>query len=111
MIQEIGGTARTAEAGAAAVARIRAAIDRQPDVDMALDELVVGTVCGGSDGTSGISAVDRPSSSTAPRSASSRAESRRSRLVLPAPLGPTTAVTEPAPISRSRSTRAGRSDR
>jgi altronate hydrolase len=56
VIQENGGTARTAEAGAAAVARIRAAIDRQPDVDMALDELVVGTVCGGSDGTSGISA-------------------------------------------------------
>ncbi len=56
VIQENGGTARTAEAGAAAVARIRAAIDREPDVDMALDELVVGTVCGGSDGTSGISA-------------------------------------------------------
>jgi altronate dehydratase large subunit len=56
VIQENGGTARTAEAGAAAVARIRAAIEHEPVVDMALDELVVGTVCGGSDGTSGISA-------------------------------------------------------
>jgi altronate dehydratase large subunit len=56
VIQENGGTARTAEAGAAAVARVRAAIDREPDVDMDLGELVVGTVCGGSDGTSGISA-------------------------------------------------------
>jgi altronate dehydratase large subunit len=56
VIQQNGGTARTAEAGAAAVDRIRAAIDREPDTEMSLDELVVGTVCGGSDGTSGISA-------------------------------------------------------
>lgn len=56
VIQDNGGTARTAAAGAAAVARVRAAIEREPDVDMGLDDLVVGTVCGGSDGTSGISA-------------------------------------------------------
>ena len=56
VIQENGGTARTAAAGAAAVARIRAAIGNEPDVEMTIAELVVGTVCGGSDGTSGISA-------------------------------------------------------
>ena len=56
VIQENGGTSRTAEAGAAAVARIRAAIGNEPDVEMTIAELVVGTVCGGSDGTSGISA-------------------------------------------------------
>jgi altronate dehydratase large subunit len=56
VIQENGGTSRTAEAGAAAVARIRAAIGSEPDVEVTIPELVVGTVCGGSDGTSGISA-------------------------------------------------------
>jgi altronate hydrolase len=34
----------------------RAALDAQPTVQMALDELTVGTICGGSDATSGLTA-------------------------------------------------------
>ena len=56
VIQECGGTQKTLAAGLAAAARIGAKIAKQERVDMALDELVVGTICGGSDGTSGISA-------------------------------------------------------
>lgn len=56
VIQEAGGTKATIEAGIAAVARIKAEADKTPRVPMALNELVVGTICGGSDGTSGISA-------------------------------------------------------
>ncbi|MDE2515551.1 MAG: UxaA family hydrolase [Rhodospirillales bacterium] len=53
-IQESGGTRRTVEEGIAWVTAQRAALDRMARVPMALDELVIGTVCGGSDGTSGI---------------------------------------------------------
>ena len=56
VIQQCGGTRKTLAAGLAAVARIGAEMAKQERVDMALDELVVGTICGGSDGTSGISA-------------------------------------------------------
>ena len=35
---------------------MKAQIAATEQVDMTLDELVVGTICGGSDGTSGISA-------------------------------------------------------
>jgi len=56
VIQEAGGTKSTIEAGVAAVARIKAEADKTPRVLMALNELIVGTICGGSDGTSGITA-------------------------------------------------------
>jgi altronate dehydratase large subunit len=56
VIQESGGTASTIAAGAEAVARLRAKADETPVVPMGMDELIVGTVCGGSDGASGITA-------------------------------------------------------
>jgi altronate dehydratase large subunit len=56
VIQQAGGTAATIAAGLAAVARVQAAIAGVERVPMAIDELVVGTICGGSDGTSGITA-------------------------------------------------------
>jgi altronate dehydratase large subunit len=56
VIQETGGTLSTIQAGVEAVARIRSAIADIPVAPMGLDELVVGTICGGSDGTSGVTA-------------------------------------------------------
>lgn len=56
VIQEAGGTASTTRAGIAAVERLRQQADETPRAPMQLDELVVGTICGGSDGTSGITA-------------------------------------------------------
>jgi altronate hydrolase len=56
VIQQTGGTAATIAAGLAAVARVQAAIAGVERVAMGIDELVVGTICGGSDGTSGITA-------------------------------------------------------
>ena len=56
VIQQAGGTAATIAAGLAAVARVQAAIAGVERVPMGIDELVVGTICGGSDGTSGITA-------------------------------------------------------
>ncbi|HEY7886452.1 MAG TPA: UxaA family hydrolase, partial [Cellvibrionaceae bacterium] len=56
VIQETGGTASTIAAGIEKVAAIKQQLDPQTPVPMALDELVVGTICGGSDGTSGITA-------------------------------------------------------
>ena len=56
VIQEAGGTKSTITAGVAAIARIKAEADKAPRVPMDLSELIVGTICGGSDGTSGISA-------------------------------------------------------
>jgi len=56
VIQEAGGTKSTIAAGVAAIARIKAETDKVPRVPMGLSELIVGTICGGSDGTSGISA-------------------------------------------------------
>src|SRR5688572_11137393 len=56
VIQQSCGTTRTLNAGLDIVRRMRAEISRQTPVPMRIDELVVGTVCGGSDGTSGITA-------------------------------------------------------
>jgi len=56
VIQQSGGTTRTLNAGLDIVRRMRAELAKQTPVPMALDELIVGTVCGGSDGTSGITA-------------------------------------------------------
>ena len=56
VIQQSGGTKSTVAKGVDAVERIQAQINGLPQVDMAVNELVIGTICGGSDGTSGISA-------------------------------------------------------
>jgi altronate hydrolase len=54
VIQATGGTRASIAEGRAWVADQKAALDAMPTVPMDVDELVVGTVCGGSDGTSGI---------------------------------------------------------
>jgi altronate hydrolase len=56
VIQQEGGTAATIERGLAAVERVRAVAAQTPRTPMRIDELVVGTICGGSDGTSGVTA-------------------------------------------------------
>jgi len=56
IIQQAGGTRRTIEAGRDAVARMRSVLDAQVPVPMDVSELVVGTICGGSDATSGLTA-------------------------------------------------------
>ncbi|HEY1608338.1 MAG TPA: UxaA family hydrolase [Paraburkholderia sp.] len=55
-IQEKGGTRSTIQYGVDWVRGARAQLAAQPTVPMRLDELVIGTICGGSDGTSGITA-------------------------------------------------------
>lgn len=54
VIQSTGGTRRSVEDGRAFVAAQRAALETTQTVLMDVSELVIGTVCGGSDGTSGI---------------------------------------------------------
>ena len=54
VIQGVGGTRRAVEAGAAFVSEHLPALETAERVPMEVSELVVGTVCGGSDGTSGI---------------------------------------------------------
>jgi altronate dehydratase large subunit len=56
VIQESGGTAATIDAGRAWVADTHGQLQSTPRVEMAADELVVGTICGGSDATSGLTA-------------------------------------------------------
>lgn len=55
-IQEKGGTRSTIQYGVDWVREARAQLAQQRKVPMRLDELVVGTICGGSDSTSGITA-------------------------------------------------------
>ncbi|WP_291749345.1 UxaA family hydrolase [Bauldia sp.] len=54
VIQAAGGTRKSIDEGRAFVAEQRALLDEMTPVPMAAEELVVGTICGGSDGTSGI---------------------------------------------------------
>lgn len=56
VIQNEGGTLETIRKGVEAVRRIQAVADQTPRVEMDVSELVIGTICGGSDGTSGITA-------------------------------------------------------
>jgi altronate hydrolase len=56
VIQAVGGTRRTVEAGREWVRETLAALDVQPKVALRHDDLVVGTICGGSDATSGLTA-------------------------------------------------------
>lgn len=56
VIQTEGGTRRTVDAGLDRVRSLLAETESPELVPMGIDELVVGTICGGSDGTSGITA-------------------------------------------------------
>jgi altronate hydrolase len=56
VIQNDGGTARTIESGRATVQKMRNDLDQQTRVPMEIDELIIGTICGGSDATSGLTA-------------------------------------------------------
>ena len=56
VIQATGGTRSTIAEGRAWVQQAREELDRQPVVQVAVNELIVGTICGGSDGTSGLTA-------------------------------------------------------
>jgi len=56
VIQESGGTLASIEAGRKWIDRIRTEIDAQQPVPMHASELVIGTICGGSDATSGVTA-------------------------------------------------------
>jgi altronate dehydratase large subunit len=56
VIQQRGGTRTTIEQGKAWVDQTLAIMKNTPRVPMAVDELVIGTICGGSDATSGITA-------------------------------------------------------
>tara|TARA_B100000700_G_scaffold327266_1_gene441312 strand:- start:485 stop:1681 length:1197 start_codon:yes stop_codon:yes gene_type:complete len=56
VIQNNGGTKNTIDKGVQEAAAMLEQISSCPVVDMTVDELVIGTICGGSDGTSGISA-------------------------------------------------------
>lgn len=53
-IQDAGGTLSAVEAGRMYVERIGTEIADGPRVEMTPSDLIVGTICGGSDGTSGI---------------------------------------------------------
>jgi altronate dehydratase large subunit len=54
VIQATGGTRKSIEEGREFVSVERTRLDAMPTEPMAVSELIVGTVCGGSDGTSGI---------------------------------------------------------
>jgi altronate hydrolase len=56
VIQETGGTRATVAAGRDWVLRTRETLRSVPRVEVALSDLVVGTICGGSDSTSGLTA-------------------------------------------------------
>jgi altronate dehydratase large subunit len=56
VIQESGGTAASVAAGRAWVERAAEGLRHAPRAAMRLDELIVGTICGGSDATSGLTA-------------------------------------------------------
>jgi altronate dehydratase large subunit len=56
VIQQTGGTRRSIEAGTMWVGNALRKISGVQRVPLAMDDLIIGTVCGGSDATSGISA-------------------------------------------------------
>lgn len=55
-IEHVGGTERTIQAGVAVVDDFLREIDDVPRAAIGVEELIVGTICGGSDATSGITA-------------------------------------------------------
>jgi len=56
VIQELGGTHKAIEAGAEWVGEALGRIQSAPRVEMRVEELVVGAICGASDATSGLTA-------------------------------------------------------
>jgi len=56
VIQDTGGTRRTIEEGRAWLEQSLKQLEQTPRAPMAIEELVVGTKCGGSDATSGLTA-------------------------------------------------------
>lgn len=56
VIQETGGTRASIEAGQRWIETALAELSQQPRAAMTLNELIVGTICGGSDATSGMTA-------------------------------------------------------
>jgi altronate hydrolase len=56
VIQENGGTRTTIQKGLDAIQRLKVETEQVPRVEMQPSDLVIGTICGGSDGTSGITA-------------------------------------------------------
>ena len=56
VIQQNGGTTATIDQGVAWVSTQLEKLSFQQPVEMAIEELVIGTICGGSDGTSGLTA-------------------------------------------------------
>jgi altronate hydrolase len=56
VIQDRGGTRKTINEGRAWVEQTLKQLAAMPRVDMRIDELIVGTICGGSDATSGLTA-------------------------------------------------------
>src|SRR5690242_9312980 len=56
VIQQTGGTRKSIDAGTTWVAEALKTIQAVPRAPLSLSELVIGTVCGGSDATSGITA-------------------------------------------------------
>ena len=54
VIQGVGGTRKTTQAGQDWIRQTLPALEAADRTPMGVDELVIGTVCGGSDGTSGI---------------------------------------------------------
>ena len=56
VIQQEGGTRKTIAEGRAWVEKTLATLEQVPRASLRLDELIVGTVCGGSDATSGLTA-------------------------------------------------------
>lgn len=56
VIQQAGGTKKTIDAGIAWINETLAGLNYVPKTDMQVEDLVIGTVCGGSDATSGITA-------------------------------------------------------
>lgn len=56
VIQECGGTQKTIDKGQAIVRKLKTTLDLQQTVKLEFSDLIVGTICGGSDATSGITA-------------------------------------------------------
>lgn len=56
VIQQSGGTQRTIDAGRAWIEQTSQRLRSAPRSEMAIEELIVGTICGGSDATSGLTA-------------------------------------------------------
>jgi altronate dehydratase large subunit len=56
VIQQVGGTRKTMETGRAWIESTLPALAAAPTAAMDVNELIIGTVCGGSDSTSGITA-------------------------------------------------------